>query len=51
MDQRPNPMLLPREQSIYENLMIPTWEPILASDKHHSTFTVSYSIAAIDLAY
>jgi hypothetical protein len=30
-------MLLPHEQSIYKDLMIPTEEPILASDEHHST--------------
>jgi hypothetical protein len=44
-------MLLPRERSIYEDLTIPTYEPILASDEHHSTSIGSYSIAAIDLAY
>jgi hypothetical protein len=44
-------MLLPHEQSIYKDLVIPTQEPILASDEHHSTSIGSYSIAAIDLAY
>jgi hypothetical protein len=29
-------MLLPHEQFIYKDLMIPTQEPNLASDEHHS---------------
>jgi hypothetical protein len=32
-------MLLPHEQSIYKDLMIPTEEPIFASDERHSTCT------------
>jgi hypothetical protein len=31
--------------------MIPTSEPVLVSDEHHSTFTGSYSLAAIEIAY
>jgi hypothetical protein len=37
LDRSPHPVLLPHEQSISRDLMIPTLEPILASDKHHST--------------
>ena len=38
-------MLLPREQSNLSNLMIPTKEPILASDEHHPTCTGSLNIS------
>jgi hypothetical protein len=44
-------MLLLHEQSIYKDLIIAAYEPILASDEHHLTSAGSCSIAATDLAY